>query len=389
MKLLVKTMKIAQVTHLFPPMQGGIEHHVYSLSNELARAGHEVIVYTTKVKGAGDDEKIGFLGPGGNPGEDIITHSIRVRRFWSVGFPGFSSVRFSPGLFFALLQSDADVFAGHGYGSPMPFITSIAAFLKRKPFFFTLHGYPDLKGLGGIFQKLYKWFCASIFLRIAKKIIVVSKNSIPKIEKEIAKEKIIYVPNGVVMPRFFHHFVAGTYITYIGRLDEYKGIDRLIRAYAHLGKKLQEAYPLRIVGPDEGIKQGLVELAKKEGIGIEFLEVPYSEISKIYNESACVVLPSHYEGFSLVWLEAMAAERPMFSTPVGDAEILFKAAYGTDASRFLFKDEKELTQKLGAFLENPSAFKPAVERAHVYVEKTYSWPVIAQTTLQVYNESTK
>ena len=118
-------MKIAQVAHLFPPATGGIEHHVYHLSKELSNLKNDVTVYTTMVPGAKKEEKM---------------DGIRVRRFRSLNFPLFSSVRFAPGMFFSLLSSDADVFASHGYGSLMPYIASIAAFLKRKPFIFTLHG---------------------------------------------------------------------------------------------------------------------------------------------------------------------------------------------------------------------------------------------------------
>jgi len=365
-------MKIAQVAHLFPPATGGIEHHVYHLSKELANLKNEVTVYTTMVPGAKKEEKM---------------DGMRVRRFPSLNFPLFSSVRFAPGMFPSLLSSDADVYASHGYGSLMPFMASIAAFLKRKPFVFTLHGYPKLKGKKKFFQLFYKYFFASVFLRIAKKIIVVSRASINDIKGEVDQKKLIYIPNGIDSETFAVQPPEGKKaITYVGRLDEYKGVDTLVRAYA----RIRNGFPgteLWIVGKDEGIKPGLQKLANSLGVKIHFSEAPYDEIHRIYQNSAAIVLPSKYEGFSLVWLEAMASGRPMFSTPVGDGPALFEQAYGKNAEDFLFNSEEELIKKLTNYLKDPLKHRKTIERAEYIVKEEYSWENVARLTLNAYQDS--
>jgi len=367
-------MRIAQVAHLFPPATGGIEHHVYHLSKELSNLKNEVTVYTTMVPGAKKEEKM---------------DGIKVRRFSSLNFPLFSSVRFAPGMFFSLLSSDAEVFASHGYGSVMPLITSIAALLKRKPFVFTLHGYPKLKGKKKFFQLFYKYFFASIFLRIAKKVIVVSRASIQDIRGEVDEKKLIYIPNGIDTEIFTFQPPEGkNAITYVGRLDEYKGVDTLVRAYAKIKKDFPDT-ELWVVGKDEGIKEGLQKLANSLGVKIHFSEVPYEEMSKVYSDSAAVILPSKYEGFSLVWLEAMASGRPMFSTPVGDAPALFEQVYGKSAEDFLFKDEEELVKKLTNYLKDPQKHHKVIERAEYIVKEEYSWENVARLTLNTYKESLK
>ena len=40
-------MKIIQVVPRFPPAIGGMENHVYNISMELVRRGHEVTVLTS------------------------------------------------------------------------------------------------------------------------------------------------------------------------------------------------------------------------------------------------------------------------------------------------------------------------------------------------------
>lgn len=97
-----------------------------------------------------------------------------------------------------------------------------------------------------------------------------------------------------------------------------------------------------------------------------------------------IILPSKYEGFSLVWLEAMASGRPMFSTPVGDAEFLFEQAYGKNAEDFLFRDEEELVKKLSNYLKDPKKFHKIIEKAEYIVKKEYSWENVARLTLNIY-----
>jgi len=367
-------MKIAQAVHLFFPATGGIEHHALHLSRELAKLKNDVTVYTTRIAGAPNDEKIdGFT----------------VRRSFSINFPIFSSVRFSPGAFLALLRSNSDVYASHGYGSPMPLFTSLAALIRRKPFVFTLHGYPKLKGKKRLFQLFYKYFFASIFLRVAKKIIVVSKSSIGDIEKEVDKSKLVYVPNGIDEDTFQSTpFEDRNIIAYIGRLDEYKGVDLLIRAFAKVHRKFPNL-ELYIIGKDEGIRKGLEGLSNSLGVKPTFMEAPYDKMGALYSKLKAVVLPSKYEGFSLVWLEAMASGKPMFSTPVGDAPILFEQAYGPEKGKLLFETEGELAEKLAYFLEHQKEFRKIVERAEYVVKEEYSWENVARITNSLFKELVK
>jgi glycosyltransferase involved in cell wall biosynthesis len=363
-------MRIAQVCHLFPPATGGIEHHTYEIAKHLATEGDEVTIFTTSLPGTAKQESL---------------EGFKIRRFFSLNFPLFSSVRFPPALFFSLINSDFDIYCSHGYGSLMPFITSLAAFMKKKPFVFTLHGYPKLKGFSGLFQAVYRIFFASVFLRIASKIIVVSKASVNDIRGEIDEKKVVYIPNGIVAEDFScETYVPNDTITYVGRLDKYKGVDLLLYAYARMLPKYPEI-KLRVVGRDEGIKHELEALAAKLKINVEFSNVPYSEMKSVYCNSKLIVLPSKYEGFSLVWLEAIASGRPMFSTHVGDAPYLFEQVYGADADKFLFKDEDELVKKLYDFMEKQKDLEKTIKKAEYICKEEYSWENVSAITKNVYS----
>ncbi|HNT61012.1 MAG TPA: glycosyltransferase family 4 protein, partial [Candidatus Bilamarchaeaceae archaeon] len=127
--------------------------------------------------------------------------------------------------------------------------------------------------------------------------------------------------------------------------------------------------------------------ANSLGVKRHCSEAPYDEIHRIYQNSAAIVLPSKYEGFSLVWLEAMASGRPMFSTPVGDGPALFEQAYGKNAEDFLFNSEEELIKKLTNYLKDPLKHRKTIERAEYIVKEEYSWENVARLTLNAYQDS--
>jgi len=355
-------MRIIQVVHSFYPTLGGIENHVYWLTKELSER-NEVVVYTT-----GKERKDEMLG------------KVMVRRFPAIRFPFFSSVNLSPGLMFALLKEKGDVFHSHGFGSLMPLFTAKIAWLKRKAFVFTLHGYPQQRGGLALFQRFYETLIAPIYLFLAAKIINVS-TIIPN-QLANCKNKIEYIPNGVA-PSFTCNtpFESRNAISYIGRLDEEKNIPLLIRAFPELRKRKLK---LIVCGKDEGVKARLQSLASAENINAEFLEVPYEKVRDVYCDSKAIVLPSRYEGFPLIWLEAISCSRPMFSTRVGDYEHFFGMLFGTYADRFLFKDEKELAEKLNAFLDDEVGYERILLAGRKTLIKEFDWASVAERTEKIY-----
>ncbi|MBD3389932.1 glycosyltransferase [Candidatus Micrarchaeota archaeon] len=354
-------MKITQAVHSFPPEIGGVERHTYELSGYLSKMGEDVVVHTTV--------------------ESKKQEKFAVKSHWGLRFPFFSSVIWVPFLGLKLAMEDTDVYVSHGYGSLMPFCTALASIITGKPFVFTVHGYPQLSGLGRIAQWIYRNTVARVVLWRAKKIIVVSREAKYFLQGQTNKNKLVYIPNGVDTNEFqCPPFTEGEYITYVGRLDKDKRVGMLINAMGKMGKKEK----LLVAGNDEGERPGLVELAENLGVDAEFTRVEPEEMPRVYCYSKAIVLPSRYEGFSLVWLEAMASGRPMFSTPVGQAPELFREVYGENAEKFLFPDEEGLINRLNYFIENEEEFAEIVERAQEVVKEKYSWKAMAEKTLKVY-----
>ena len=108
---------------------------------------------------------------------------------------------------------------------------------------------------------------------------------------------------------------------YVGRFDPIKGIDRLLKAIAHLRR--QQRVQLLIVGGDgpQTIEfQSLQQLARELGIkdSVTFVgRIEQNRLPPYYSAADALVIPSYYESFGLVGLESLACGTPVVSTPVG------------------------------------------------------------------------
>jgi glycosyltransferase involved in cell wall biosynthesis len=112
-------------------------------------------------------------------------------------------------------------------------------------------------------------------------------------------------------------------LVYVGRMDDRKGIDTVVRALAQLP---QEA-SLTLVGRgDDRYRAHLEALADQLGVAsrVRFCVSERAELAQVYRGADVVVFPSTWEEpFGLVPLEAMACATPVVATGTGgSAEFL-------------------------------------------------------------------
>jgi glycosyltransferase involved in cell wall biosynthesis len=126
------------------------------------------------------------------------------------------------------------------------------------------------------------------------------------------EESLRCIPNGVDLTRFSPiPWTPGPpwRLLMVGRLTAQKGIDRLIRALEGI-----EEVELHLVG--EGEEEGPLRGLARE------LRVPsvfhgwQANIAGYYADAHVLLLPSRWEGFGLVAVEAMASGRPVISSAV-------------------------------------------------------------------------
>ncbi|MHB8104799.1 MAG: glycosyltransferase [Dehalococcoidales bacterium] len=117
-------------------------------------------------------------------------------------------------------------------------------------------------------------------------------------------------------------------LLFVGRIDPLKGIDKLIKTIPLL--KTDETLKLVVVGGDENSRTELDELKKlaatlniQDSVDFRGL-VKQEQLPYFYSAADVCVVPSYYESFGMVPLEALACGTPVVATDVGDLKNIIK-----------------------------------------------------------------
>jgi glycosyltransferase involved in cell wall biosynthesis len=188
---------------------------------------------------------------------------------------------------------------------------------------------------------------------------------------------------------------ASFIITFLGRIHPQKGIDVLIKAAKNLKDHNIDNFVLLLAGPLSGdfsitddkpspYALRIMRIVKKYGIqqNIRFLgRIPQEHKVLLFGISSVFVLPSYYETFGLVTLEAMAAGVPVVGTNVGALPDIIK----NDFNGYLFEpgNSKKLSSILIKLYKDRELLKRLAENAKE-TAKAYSWRRIAELTYDVY-----
>jgi len=124
------------------------------------------------------------------------------------------------------------------------------------------------------------------------------------------EDKIMVLSNALTIPMFTARPSAGTYVAYIGRLSQEKGVDTLIAA-----AKLLPMVKFCIAG-DGPIKNRLIDIAPDN---VEFMGwINREKIQEFYKNAFAAVVPSIcYEGFPMTIVDAMLYGIPVICSRIG------------------------------------------------------------------------
>lgn len=180
-------------------------------------------------------------------------------------------------------------------------------------------------------------------------------------------------------------------VTFVGRVDPIKGIDTLIEASALLKDQISRKLVVQFVGGDlnaegepVGALKGVVQEIADRGLAAVFRMLgsqPQNRLPLIYGASDVVCVPSRYESFGLVAVEAMACGIPVVASRAGglifsiDEGVSGLLAEPNDAPGFAaamasILNDRELASRMGL---------AARDQAH-----RFAWPVIAESMRRVY-----
>ncbi len=180
-------------------------------------------------------------------------------------------------------------------------------------------------------------------------------------------------------------------VLYVGRFDPRKGIETLVRAMGH--SSLRDGGKLRLIigggsrpGQSDGHERERIEGIVAELGLAEITEFPgrlSPSILPIYYGAADVsVVPSHYEPFGLVAIEAMACRIPVVASDVGGLQFTVRShETGLLAPP---KDDEAFAAAIDRILTNPEWQLQLGQQARLHVEEKFSWDGVANQLSQLY-----
>ena len=182
-------------------------------------------------------------------------------------------------------------------------------------------------------------------------------------------------------------------ILFVGRIEPLKGLDTLIRAMSCLKLNHPDRpVHLAIIGgePDASAEQRTSEMARLQKLCDELaLDQTVIFLGKrgqdtlpyYYSAAEVLIMPSHYESFGMVALEAMACGTPVIASEVGGLGFLVKN--GETGYTIPNGEPDVLCEKLSTLL-NDADLRETMGRCAAEYAQSYTWSKIAAQIVGVY-----
>lgn len=176
-------------------------------------------------------------------------------------------------------------------------------------------------------------------------------------------------------------------LLYVGRLQPIKGLETLLRAMT----TVPEPADLLIVGgeqdePENGHAAALRARVSALGLGrrVRFLGAqPQRRLRLFYAAAAATVMPSYYESFGMVALEAMACGSPVIASRVGGLTTTVQD--GVTGQLVPEGDPAALAGAVGALLDDAEARRRLGQQATRWAAE-HRWPCVAEAICRLYSE---
>ena len=374
-------MKILQGCVRYPPAPGGAETVVKAYSEGLRDIGHDVEVVTTDLY-----TETPFV----KKKMPSVVNGINVTRHKAYTVSGEAHYVLAPGMVQSFLSKNADVIHTHSYGYFQNHAGWIRERFQSTPWVITPHFHPSWSMWGGSKRKTLREFYDTVIgkgtLETADLITCVSKHERDMLVSEIGlKEdniKIIYnginwadwssVPNKEVF-RKQYPTISEKFVLFAGRLATNKGLSDLISAMQLIDKK---SVDLVITGADMGLGKQLEKEASGKGVTMHRLgHIDDETYRSVLSAAEMLVLPSEYEAFGIVLLEAAAAKTPVIGTNVGG--IPEAMSPGNNGLIVEYNDVNNLAKSIAILLEDEKMSREMGKSGREWAKK-FSWESIVK-----------
>ncbi len=367
----------------------------YGLAKTLVKKGHNVTIFSSSSA---------LKKHEGLKNETV--EGINVKRFNPI----------FPSSLFGVLKEDFDVLHMHhlGYLAPISSYAALGKKIKSVPSVFTMHGiYHNPYIVTNIddplsgrinnkvrlsFPFLRPWQLANWFVHLplqADKITALTeweKTAISKLG--IDSRKIDVVPNGVDLEKYnagkTDYFkklgIKGKILLFVGQPTQRKGWKYFLDAMPRILKGFPDAKAVFI-----GYSQNkeLEDYSKSLGLDKSVVFLGYlPEENKIdaFKSADVFVFPTLYEGFGIVFLEAMASSLPIVTTDsAGNKEIVENNKNGLLIKT---KNSLEIAEAVIKLLENKT-LRAKISKANKRKVLDYEWKKVTEKYLEIYEDVKK
>ena len=376
---------------VFSSYFGGIFSVARDISRELAKK-HDVTIYTTTHCDREHD-----LNP---KNEFVDGYQVFYFRRNLQNFLGALNISFDLMKAFQENLSNFDVIHLHSWRQFVDYVVCKYASKNNCPYVIHVHG--------GLFHTdkltreiFYQLIYGKKLLRNASRAIAISSTEAQQMfELGVPKEKINIVHNGIDLElysklpsngNFKQKFKIGEetkLITYFGRIDQTKGIDFLITAFAYAIQTLGlKNVKLALCGPDFGFLSKVSTLVKNYEISDKVLITGMlSEKEKLsgYVDADLVVYPEIFNVWGLVVMEAAACGKPVIVSETNHmANIVKKGKFGFTIK---YGDVKSFARLLKSALVDENTLKNMGLNGKTFVNNNFSWQRSIKNLEKIYSE---
>ncbi|MBI4607460.1 MAG: glycosyltransferase [Candidatus Rokubacteria bacterium] len=185
---------------------------------------------------------------------------------------------------------------------------------------------------------------------------------------------------------------AERHLLYVGRLTPIKGLETLLEAMRRLRQEARyRDLRLLVVGgdldePDNGHAAFLMERVAALGLdaAVSFVGAqPQERLRLYYVAAAMTIMPSYYESFGMVALEAMACGRPVIASRVGG--LMLTVVDGVTGLLMPEGDPRALADRVARLLDDDGLRWRLGWQASRLATR-YRWPCVAEAVCRLYAE---
>ena len=385
-------MRILHLSWEYPPvMYGGLGRHVHALAENQAARGDDVVVITQAASGHPADEVVKGVRVirVARDAPDVADWRERFIE-WTFGF-NVAVARAGIGL---ARDWRPDVVHGHDW------LVAQAAVLVQEavqvPFVLTMHATESGRQGGVLATDLARDIDSTEDWEVRRSDAVIVCSDYMRDEVATlfgrASEGITVIPNGIdpdewrttdARRRTMRRRYGSPLVVFAGRLEAEKGVQTLLDAMPALRRAVPGVRAV-VIG-EGGAERDLRARARQRRLGdsVTFLGyVSETDLRSLISAADVAVVPSLYEPFGFVALEAIVLGAPIVVASTGGLATIVDD--GLTGWQFEPGNVPALAGAVRAALSDPREARQRATRARADVLARYGWPTIAEQTDAVY-----